>query len=111
MPEYDDALTEDALLTALASELYGETAEGFGPDDARRAIEDARNWLERWLSRHRQALCDELSRRGFQSSENMEAIVDVATMVDVIAGFGLGQATASIVAALIFKWGIRNLCK
>jgi hypothetical protein len=40
----------------------------------------------------------------------MEAIVDAATMLDVIVGLGLGQVTAAIVAALLFKWGIRNLC-
>jgi hypothetical protein len=105
-----DKQIEEALLAALAGELYGEAAEGFGPADVRRGIEDARNWLEGWLSRTRQDLCAELGRRGFRSSPTMEAIVDAATMLDVIVGLGLGQVTAAIVAALLFKWGIRNLC-
>lgn len=108
-PEFEQ-LTEAELLTRLAAELYGEAPEGFGPADARRRLEDARDWVEGWLSRHRQDLCEELDRRGFRSSGTMDAAVDIATVADLIVGFGLGHASAAIVAALIFKWGVRNLC-
>src|ERR1700733_531247 len=66
-PEYDQ-MTEEDLLVALATELYGQKVESFGPSDARRLMEDAREWLQRWLSRKRQDICQELARRGFQSS-------------------------------------------
>jgi hypothetical protein len=110
MPEYDQFTEEDLLLAALAAELYGDAPEGFGPTDLRQRLQDARNWLDGWLARRRTDICAELDRRGLRSSGTMEALVDVATLTDVVLGLGLGQASAVIVAALLLKWGIRNLC-
>lgn len=109
LPEYYQ-MTEEDLLVALAKELYGQNVDSFGPTDARRHMEDAREWLQRWVSRKRQNICQELARRGFDSSAKIDAIVDTAVVTDAIITTGLGRPSATIVAALIFKWGLRDLC-
>jgi hypothetical protein len=109
-PDYD-GLSERELLAELAADLYGGDTRDFGPSEARQRIQDAREFAERWLSRNRQALCAGLARRGFQSAETLDAIVDSATIVDAVIGLGLGHPTAAIIAALALKWGLRDLCK
>jgi hypothetical protein len=109
MPEYNQ-LTEDELLATLAIELYGQDISEFGPSDARRRIEDAREFLNGWLSRNREQFCGELDRRGVLAPKAMEGIVDSAIITDAVFTVGLGQPSAAIVGAILLKWGIQGLC-
>jgi hypothetical protein len=111
IPDYSQ-LTEDALLAILAEQLYGGHTQDFGPSDVQQRINDARAWIDGWISRNRRALCKELESRGMQSSGIVDAIVDSATLIDLIAGIGgnLNHTSVAVISALVLKWGIRNLC-
>jgi len=107
--EYSEK-SEEELLADLADLLYGGDTQEFGPSDARRRIEDARAWADRWLSRNRESLCREFDRRGLLSAAAMERLTDGSVVLDVILTFGLGLPGAAIVSALIVKWGLRKMC-
>lgn len=107
-PSFFLSLTEGELLEHLDREIHA--GDDFLGDRVRASAGRGREWLQVWVRRNREALCDELRKAEAEGSDPLDGLVDIATLVDIIAALGLHQPTATLVSAILVKWGVQSIC-
>jgi hypothetical protein len=101
-------LDEDDLLELLGAEVLG-AGPGFGPEDFERQIRFARQWLQRKRHDLQLKLCDDVLDT-IRKREGFDALADAAVIADALAAT-LGRPSASIVAVILLRRGLTNLCR
>ena len=101
-------LGEDDLLELLGAEILG-TGPGFGPEDFERQIRFAGEWLQRKRHDLQGKLCGGVLET-IRKREGFDALADAAIIADTLAAM-LGRPSASIVAVILLRRGLTNLCR
>jgi hypothetical protein len=100
-------LDEDELLELLGDTLLGSSV-GFGSEDIERKLRFARSWLERKRDDFRSHLCDEVFKK-LQNRDTLDAVMDAAVVADALVS-ALGHQTANVVAVILLRRGLNELC-
>jgi hypothetical protein len=100
-------LDEDDLLELLGAEILG-TGPGFGPEEFERQIRFAREWLQRKRHDLQDKLCGDVLEN-IQKRDGFDTLTDAAIVADALAAV-LGRPSASIVAVILLRRGLTNLC-
>jgi hypothetical protein len=101
-------LDEDDLLELLGTELLG-SGPGFGTEDFERHIRFARDWLQRRRHDLQDKLCGDVLET-VKRRDGFDALADAAIVADSLAAM-LGRPSASIVAVILVRRGLTNLCR
>jgi len=101
------ALDNNSLFEMLADEVVPPTAGMFSLNDK---IDAAKIWLEDQKSVIQEKICGSVALRyNLYDNGQYENIMTVATILDCIAGMGMGLPL-NVVAVLIVKQGYRFYC-
>jgi hypothetical protein len=101
-------LSETELLFRLDQLVYGDQAmSGMGRHE--RELR-AREWLERVVNRHRDALCAPLRNATKDWRDAASSLIELATVMDAMVSIGLNKPSATVGAAILMKWGLQKIC-
>jgi hypothetical protein len=100
-------LDEDALLEELGRGLLGE-GPNFGPSDFERRFRFTKTWFSERLDHLRSILCGDL-RRNLEENGGFERLEAAAAIADALVA-AFGRPTANIVAVLVLRHGLAQLC-
>ena len=101
------AMDEEELLEELGESLLG-TGPGFSPSDFERSIRFAQAWLGDRREELRRQVCGEVWPK-LEKGGGFDAMTDAAAVADSLRAL-LGKPTAFIVAVILVRRGLGQLC-
>ena len=101
-------LDEDKLFSALGKQVSGGALHAQLPPEEHEKI--GRNWYKDNIHRIKEKICNSSQFLQLTDSENMMTALTVASLIFPLINLLAVPGTAVIVACLIARQGVRNLC-
>jgi hypothetical protein len=101
--------SEEELLLELDRSVFS-TEENLSGMELLAAVEEGRRWFLTWLARNKGKVCKRARELGLLDKETIDDYVDASAIADIILSFHTHKPTVVLLAALIAKHGLANLC-